>query len=169
LDATGWKATKAALQSPELNRYKYIHIAAHSVLNDSYPDLSSLVLSRWDINGKAIDGSVRLRDVYNLKLSAELVVLSACDTGLGKEVRGEGLMSMVRAFLSIGTPRVLATLWKVDDEQTSAFMTEFYKQLLDKRVSPAAAMREAQRTMLQKANTQSPYFWAGFQLHGDWR
>lgn len=78
-------------------------------------------------------------------------------------------MSMVRAFLSIGTPRVLATLWKVDDEQTSTFMAEFYKQLLDKRLSPAAAMREAQKTMLQKAGTQSPYFWAGFQLHGDWR
>jgi CHAT domain-containing protein len=169
MDATGWKATKAALQSPDLNRFKYIHIAAHSILNDAYPDLSSLVLSRWDSNGKPLDGSVRLRDVYNLKLSAELVVLSACDTGLGKEVRGEGLISMVRAFMSIGTPRVLATLWKVDDEQTSAFMTEFYRQLLDKQRSPAEAVRGAQRALLQKAGTQSPYFWAGFQLHGDWR
>ena len=106
--------------------------------------------------------------MYNLNLSAELVVLSACETALGKEVKGEGLMSMVRGFMYSGTPRVLASLWKVDDEATAELMKEFYRQLLESGLAPAAALRQAQITQMQKKSRQSPYYWAGFQLQGEW-
>ena len=108
-------------------------------------------------------------DIYNLKLSAELVVLSACETALGKEVKGEGLMSMVRGFMYSGTPRVLASLWKVDDEATAELMKEFYTQLLEHGLTPAAALRQAQIAQMQKKLRQSPYYWAGFQLQGEWK
>jgi len=169
LELTGFGATKSALKGSELERFKILHIGAHSILNEAYPDLSSLEFSKWDKNGNPLDSSLWLRDISNLRLSAELVVLSACDTGLGKEIKGEGLMSMVRGFMSSGVPRVLDTLWKVDDKQTAGFMAEFYKQLLEKKLSPSAALREAQKALMEKPYTQSPYYWAGFQLQGDWR
>jgi len=167
--ALGFDATKAAASSPDLNRYKIVHFATHTVLNERHPDLSSLVMSLVDQAGKSQNGYLQVRDIYNLRLSAELVVLSACETALGKDVKGEGLMSMVRAFMYSGTPTVLASLWKVDDEATAELMTEFYKELLQNKRTPAAALRQAQITQMQKKSRQSPYFWAGFQLQGEWR
>ena len=155
--------------NPDLKRYRIVHFATHTVLDDDHPDLSSLVLSLVDEKGNPQSGFLRLRDMYNLSLSAELVVLSACDTALGKEVKGEGLMSMVRGFMYSGTPRVLANLWKVDDEATAELMKEFYKQLLESALTPAAALRQAQIAQMQKKSRQSPYYWAGFQLQGEWK
>jgi len=166
--ALGFNATKAAVMNPDLKRYRIVHFATHTILNNDYPDLSSLVLSLVDEKGSPQSGFLRLRDMYNLQLAAELVVLSACDTGLGKEVKGEGLMSMVRGFMYSGTPRVLASLWKIDDEATAELMTEFYKNLLQNNMTPAAALRQAQITQMQKKSRQSPYYWAGFQLQGEW-
>jgi len=166
--ALGFGATKAAVMNPDLKRYRVVHFATHTMLNDDQPDLSSLVLSLVDEKGNRQSGFLRLRDMYNLQLAAELVVLSACDTALGKEVKGEGLMSMVRGFMYSGTPRVLASLWKVDDEATSELMKEFYKHLLQEGMTPAAALRQAQITQMQKKSRQSPYYWAGFQLQGEW-
>jgi CHAT domain-containing protein len=166
--ALGFGATKAAAMNPDLKRYRIVHFATHTVLNDDHPDLSSLVLSLVDEKGNPQSGFLRLRDMYNLQLAAELVVLSACDTALGKEVKGEGLMSMVRGFMYSGTPRVLASLWKIDDEATAELMKEFYKNLLQSGMAPAAALRQAQITQLQKKSRQSPYYWAGFQLQGEW-
>ncbi|PYS49580.1 MAG: hypothetical protein DMG13_23170 [Acidobacteria bacterium] len=167
--ALGFDATKAAAMNPDLKRYRMVHFATHTVLNDDHPDLSSLVLSLVDERGNPQSGFLRLRDIYNLKLSAELVVLSACETALGKEVKGEGLMSMVRGFMYSGTPRVLASLWKVDDEATAELMKEFYTQLLEHGLTPAAALRQAQIAQMQKKSRQSPYYWAGFQLQGEWK
>ena len=167
--ALGFDATKAAAMNPDLKRYRMVHFATHTVLNDDHPDLSSLVLSLVDERGNPQSGFLRLRDIYNLKLSAELVVLSACETALGKEVKGEGLMSMVRGFMYSGTPRVLASLWKVDDEATAELMKEFYKQVLESGLTPAAALRQAQIVQMQKKSRQSPYYWAGFQLQGEWK
>jgi CHAT domain-containing protein len=107
--------------------------------------------------------------MYNLKLSADMVVLSACETGLGREVKGEGLMSMVRGFMFSGTPRVLASLWKVDDDATAELMKEFYRQVLTQGVRPSVALRRAQISQLAKKSRQSSYYWAGFQIHGEWR
>jgi len=166
--ALGFNATKAAAMNPDLQRYRIVHFATHTILNDDHPDLSSLVLSLVDEKGNPQSGFLRLRDMYNLHLAAELVVLSACDTALGKEVKGEGLMSMVRGFMYSGTPRVLASLWKVDDEATAELMKEFYKNLLQSGLTPAAALRQAQITQMQKKSRQSPYYWAGFQLQGEW-
>jgi CHAT domain-containing protein/predicted negative regulator of RcsB-dependent stress response len=168
LAALGFNATKAAAMNPALKRYRIVHFATHTVLDDDHPDLSSLVLSLVDEKGNPQSGFLRLRDMYNLNLSAELVVLSACETALGKEVKGEGLMSMVRGFMYSGTPRVLASLWKVDDEATAELMKEFYRQLLESGLAPAAALRQAQITQMQKKSRQSPYYWAGFQLQGEW-
>jgi CHAT domain-containing protein/Tfp pilus assembly protein PilF len=167
--ALGFAANKAAATSSDLGRYKIVHFATHTVLNENHPDLSSLVMSLVDQSGKAQNGHLRLRDIYNLRLSAELVVLSACETALGKDVKGEGLMSLVRGFMYSGTPRVLASLWKVDDEATAELMTEFYKELLQKNRTPAAALRQAQITQMGKKSRRSPYYWAGFQLQGEWR
>jgi CHAT domain-containing protein len=128
--ALGFSATKTAVMNPDLKRYRIVHFATHTVLNDDHPDLSSLVLSLVDEKGSPQSGFLRLRDMYNLQLAAELVVLSACDTALGNEVKGEGLMSMVRGFMYSGTPRVLASLWKIDDEATAELVKEFYKHLL---------------------------------------
>jgi CHAT domain-containing protein len=166
--ALGFSATKAAAMNPDLKRYRIVHFATHTILNDDHPDLSSLVLSLVDEKGSPQSGFLRLRDMYNLQLSAELVVLSACDTALGKEVKGEGLMSMVRGFMYSGTPRVLASLWKVDDEATAELMKEFYKNLLHSGMTPAASLRQAQITQMQKKTRQAPYYWAGFQLQGEW-
>lgn len=167
--ALDFNATKAAAMNPDLKRYRIVHFATHTVLNDEHPDLSSLVMSLVDQRGNAQNGFLRLRDMYSLSLSAELVVLSACDTALGKEIKGEGLMSMVRGFMYSGTPRVLASLWKVDDDATAELMQEFYKQLLESGMSPAAALRQAQIAQMQKRSRQSPYYWAGFQLQGEWK
>jgi CHAT domain-containing protein len=169
MGALGFKATKAAAMNPDLKRYRIVHFATHTALDDEHPDLSSLVLSLVDEKGNPQSGFLRLRDMYNLSLSAELVVLSACDTALGKEVKGEGLMSMVRGFMYSGTPRVLASLWKVDDEATAELMKEFYKHLLQEGMTPAASLRQAQITQMQKKSRQSPYYWAGFQLQGEWK
>jgi CHAT domain-containing protein/tetratricopeptide (TPR) repeat protein len=169
MEALGFDANKAAVLSPELSRYRFIHFATHTIMNDAYPDLSSMVFSLFDERGKSQDGYLWLKDMYNLKLSADLVVLSACDTGLGKEVKGEGLMSMVRGFMYSGTPRVLASLWKVDDVATAELMTEFYKQLLENNQTPADALHLAQIVQRTKPGRVSPYYWAGFQIHGEWR
>jgi CHAT domain-containing protein len=169
LVALGFQATKAAAMNPDLKRYRIVHFATHTRLNDEYPDLSSLVLSLVDERGNPQDGNLRLRDMYNLSLSAELVVLSACETALGKEVKGEGLISMVRGFMYSGTPRVLASLWKVDDQATAELMKEFYGQIFEHNLSPAAALRQAQIAQRRKKSRQAPYYWAGFQLQGDWK
>ena len=167
--ALGFDATKMAAIDGDLSRYRIVHFATHTSLNENHPDLSSLVLSLVDRDGNPINGYLRLRDIYNMKLSAELVVLSACETAIGKEVKGEGLMSMVRGFMYSGTPRVLASLWKVDDESTAELMKEFYKELLQNKRTPAAALRQAQITQMQKKSRRSPYYWAGFQLQGEWK
>jgi CHAT domain-containing protein len=109
-----------------------------------------------------------LNDIYNLSLPVELVVLSACETGLGKEVRGEGLFSLVRGFMYAGAPAVLATSWKVDDQATADLMKLFYESLFDGRTA-AESLREAQTRLRSTKRYQRPYYWAGFELQGDWR
>ena len=154
--------------SDDLRRYRIVHFATHTILDDEHPDLSSLVLSLVDEHGAPKNGLLRLRDMYNLRLSAELVVLSACETALGKEIRGEGLMSMVRGFMYAGAPRVLASLWKVDDESTAELMAEFYRQFLVEKRTAAEALRQAQIRQMSRKDRKAPFYWAGFQLNGEW-
>ena len=106
-------------------------------------------------------------DIYNMKLSAELVVLSACKTGLGKEVRGEGLMSLTRGFMYAGAARVIVSLWDVNDRSTASLMSGFYRGLLQRKQTPAAALRAAQLQMLKNPQWAAPYYWAAFTQHGE--
>lgn len=165
-----FSASKAALTSVRMRRYRVLHIATHAVIDDAHPELSAVVLSTVDPHGKAVDGILRLHEVYNMVLPAELVVLSACETGLGPEVRGEGLVGLTRGFMYAGTPRVLVSLWKVDDAATAELMKRFYEGLYgNQALRPAAALRTAQLYMSSQRRWAAPFFWAGFVFQGEWR
>jgi CHAT domain-containing protein len=127
------------------------------------------VFSRFDEQCRPRDGYLRLREIYDLSLSADLVVLSACQTALGREVRRDGLVSITRGFLHAGARRVLATLWPVDDRATTLLMREFYRALLVDGLTPALALVRAKRALSADRQFHAPFYWAGFVLHGDWR
>lgn len=168
--AVGFKASRATATGSELAQYKVIHIATHGVLNSKHPELSGILLSMVDETGQPVDGFLQLHDIYNLNLPAELVVLSACETGIGKQIKGEGLIALTRGFMHAGAARVVASLWKVDDAATAALMAEFYKEMFANGKRPAAALRDAQiHISRQHRRWQDPYYWAGFVLQGEWR
>lgn len=167
--ATGFAANLAAATSPELAKYRIIHFATHGLFDDETPELSGLLLSLYDARGRAQDGYLMLHDIYDLRLSAELVVLSACRTGLGKDIRGEGLVGLTRGFMYAGSPRVVASLWKVDSEASYELMSHFYRGMLADGQPPAAALRSAQLAMRRSRRWKSPFYWAGFVLQGEWR
>jgi len=167
--ALGFQASRAAVLRPELAQYRNLHFATHGVLDSRRPELSKLVLSLYDERGTPQDGFLRLNDVYNLRLDADLVVLSACQTALGQEVRGEGLIGLTRGFMYAGAARVLASLWSVEDRATADLMGDFYRGMLRQGLSPAAALRKAQLEMAKNPARKSPYYWAGFSLQGEWR
>jgi CHAT domain-containing protein len=162
-------ANKAMATGPQLKDYRIVHFATHGMLNNEHPDLTGLVFSLVNRQGKMQDGFVRLLDIYNLDLNADLVVLSACQTALGKEVQQEGFVGLTRGFMYAGAARVMATLWSVDDEATAELMKRFYENILTKGQSPAQALRSAQMWMYSQKAWHSPYYWAGFVLQGEWK
>ncbi len=155
--------------SAELSQYRIIHFATHGVLDGDNPNLSALVFSLFDKLGKPQNGYLYLHDIYKLNLPAELVVLSACDTALGKEFKGEGLVGLTRGFMYAGAPRVMASLWKVGDEPTAKLMREFYRYHLKDGLPPAAALRQAQIKLYQDSDWNAPYYWGSFVLQGEWK
>jgi CHAT domain-containing protein/tetratricopeptide (TPR) repeat protein len=167
--ATGFAATRAKALSPELAGYRNLHFATHGVLDSRRPELSKLVLSLYDEHGRTQNGFLPLNDIYNLHLNADLVVLSACRTALGQEIRGEGLVGLTRGFMYAGAARVLASLWSVEDRATAELMGELYRGMLRQGLSPAAALRRAQLAMLKSPSHRAPFYWAGFSLQGEWR
>jgi len=167
--ALGFEASRTTATSPELAQYRIIHFATHALSDNKSPELSGLVLSLVDRKGKSQNGFLDLQDIYNLTLHADLVVLSACETALGKEIRGEGLIGLTRGFMYAGATRVLASLWKVDDVATAELMAGFYKALEQQGLQPAAALRQVQMDMWHRKRWASPYYWAGFQLQGEWK
>jgi CHAT domain-containing protein len=169
LEAVDFAASRATATSPELGRYRYVHFATHGYIDSERPGLSALVLSLVDKDGRPQDGFLRVNEIYNLNLPAELVVLSACQTGLGKEVRGEGLVGLTRGFMYAGAARVVVSLWNVNDRATSELMARFYTRMLKGGERPAAALRRAQVEMLEGRRWGSPYYWAAFTLQGEWR
>ena len=168
LKATGFEANREAATSPRLADYQIVHFATHGVLNTRHPDLSGVVLSLFDEQGQRRDGFLRLQDVYNLRLGADLVVLSGCQTGLGKDLRGEGLVGLTRGFMYAGARRVVASLWQVDDESTAELMKRFYRAMLKDGRRPADALRMAQLEMSRDRRWSAPFHWAGFVLQGEW-
>ena len=169
LKKVGFDASRGTALGSELAQYRIVHFATHGVFDNENPGLSGLILSLFDEKGQPQDGFLRLHDIYNLQLPAELIVLSACNTALGKQVKGEGLMGMVRGFLYAGGQRVVASLWKVDDEATGELMKRFYSEMLQTNRSPAAALRQAQIAMWQQDRWRAPFYWAAFAMQGEWR
>lgn len=161
-------ASREAVASAEVGRARVVHFATHGLLNSKNPDLTGLVLSMVDEQGGSRDGFLRLPDLNRLRLEAELVVLSACQTALGKEIRGEGVVGLTRGFMLAGAPRVVASLWRVDDQGTAELMKRFYAAIFERELAPAAALGEAQRGLAADPRWKSPYYWAAFTLHGDW-
>jgi CHAT domain-containing protein/Tfp pilus assembly protein PilF len=170
LVALGFDASVDKVLGSRLSDYRYVHFATHGILNNAHPERSSLVFSGYDRRGKKVGKSVLpLQDIYNLQLHADLVVLSACETALGKEIRGEGLMGLTRGFMYAGSARVLASLWSVEDRATSKLMKSFYRQLLVRKLPPAEALRQAQLELAGRPGWSHPYYWAGFSLQGEWQ
>ncbi|RCJ37422.1 hypothetical protein A6770_40125 [Nostoc minutum NIES-26] len=169
LQALDFDANYNWATNKQLSQYRIIHFATHGLVNSKEPELSGIVLSLIDKQGKPQRGFLRLDDIFNLNFPAELVVLSACKTGLGKEVKGEGLVGLTRGLMYAGAARVVVSLWNVDDEATSSLMQQFYSQMLQQGKSPAAALRAAQIQLWQQEQWRNPYFWAGFTLLGEWR
>lgn len=168
-EAVDFAANRAAATSAELRRYAILHFATHGLINNQHPELSGVVLSLVDEQGRPQNGFLRLYDIYNLKLEADLVVLSACQTALGKEIKGEGLVGLTRGFMYAGAPRVIASLWQIDDRATAEFMGQFYEAMLREGLKPAAALRAAQVAMWKGRRWQAPHYWAAFTLQGEWK
>ncbi|HIK09328.1 MAG TPA: CHAT domain-containing protein [Oscillatoriaceae cyanobacterium M33_DOE_052] len=167
--AFDFAANRQTATSEQMANYQIIHFATHGFFNAQNPQLSGLVMSLVDEKGQPVDGFLRLHDIYNLNLAADLVVLSACQTGLGEIVKGEGISGLTRGFMYAGTPRLVASLWSVDDAATAALMSKFYREMLQNKMRPAAALRAAQLEMLQSREWDLPYFWAAFGFQGEWR
>ena len=167
--ATGFDASLEKLQTTDLTRYAILHFATHGILDPKRPEKSGLLLSMVNRDGQPRNGFVGLQEIYRLHLPVDLVVLSACRTGLGKDVKGEGLIGLTRGFMYAGASSVLASLWKVDDEATSELMKRFYTNMLQRGMTPAAALRAAQNSIRQEPQWRSPYYWAAFTLQGEYR
>ncbi len=163
-----FQANREQATSSQLADYRIIHWATHGFVNSRNPELSGIVMSLVDEQGNWQNGYLRLNDIYNLNFPADLVVLSACQTGLGKNIRGEGLVGLTRGFMYAGTPRVVASLWKVNDAATAELMSKFYQAMLSQGLAPSAALRVAQLEMWQTSDWRSPYYWAAFTLQGEW-
>ena len=168
-EAVDFAANRATAVDPQLSQYRYVHFATHALLNNRHPALSGIVLSLVDENGKDQDGFLLANEIYNLNLPAELVVLSGCKTGLGKQIKGEGIVSLTRSFMYAGAARVVVSLWDVNDKSTAELMTYFYRGALgSRRLTSAAALRAAQTTMSKSDRWHAPYYWAAFELQGEY-
>jgi CHAT domain-containing protein len=169
LTALDFSANREIATDSTLAQYRMVHFATHGIINNQHPELSGLVLSLVNKDGESVDGFLRLYDVYNLKLNADLVVLSACQTALGKEMTGEGLVGLTRGFVYAGAPRVVASVWQIDDRVTAELMESFYRGMLVRGERPAAALRSAQLAIWKTKGWDAPYYWAAFTLQGEWK
>ncbi|MEO7674417.1 MAG: CHAT domain-containing tetratricopeptide repeat protein [Pyrinomonadaceae bacterium] len=165
---TGFAANRKNVLNAGIGDYKVIHFATHGLLDEKRPELSGIALSLFDKDGQQQDGGfIRLQDVYGMDLNADLVVLSACDTGLGKEIKGEGLMSLNNAFLQSGAKSVVSSLWRVDDTVTKILMTDFYRGMVSEHLTSSQALRQAQIKLRGDPRFSSPFYWASFSVQGD--
>jgi CHAT domain-containing protein/tetratricopeptide (TPR) repeat protein len=163
-------ASRSAALDPDLGHYGAVHFATHAFVNDQRPGLGGILLSTIDARGSAVPGLLSLQDVFTMRLGSDLVVLGGCRTGLGQMVEGEGLRGLASGFFHAGVPRVVAGLWPVDDVATAQLMVHFYRAMFGpSHLSPSAALRTAQLEMQKNLRWQSPYYWAGFTLQGEWK
>ena len=167
LAVTGFDARKGAVTGDRLKDYRYVHFATHGFVDSENPSLSAIVLSLVDRDGRPQDGFLRADELYGLELSADMVVLSACQTGLGKEIRGEGLVGLTRGLMYAGAATVVVSLWSVSDNATADLMARFYRELISAGRSPAAALRAAQLLLLKQTRWTHPYYWSAFTIQGE--
>jgi CHAT domain-containing protein len=166
--AKGFDASRETAMSPRIGEYQIVHFATHGFLDSEHPQLSAIILSMVDRNGVEKNGFLPLPDIYSLDLSAELTVLSACQTALGKDIKGEGMVGLTHSFMSAGSKSVVSSLWKVDDRATQVLMSDFYQSMLRDGVPPVTALRAAKLKMIQDKRWNQPYYWAGFVFQGDY-
>lgn len=166
---SGFAANRDLVVNGGLRDYRIVHFATHGVINCQHPELSGIVLSMLNERGEHENGFLQLHDIYKLDLSANLIVLSACRTGLGKDIRGEGLVGLTQGFFHSGANSMVSTLWTVDDRASAELMKHFYSGMLKQGLTPATALREAKLKLWQERRWQSPYYWAGFVLQGEYR
>lgn len=169
LVALGPDAHRERVLGGELADYRFLHFATHGSINTRHPELSGLVLATYDKHGRQRNGFLSMDDVHGLDLRAEMVVLSGCQTALGREIRGEGLLGLTHGFMVAGVPRLAASLWSVQDEATAQLMAHFYRGVLTEGKPAAAALAAAQRAIREQRSRSDPYFWSAFVLVGDWR
>jgi CHAT domain-containing protein len=167
--AVGFDASRDAVLRTNLEDYRIVHFATHGLIDPRYPDLSSLALSQFDSTGTRTNGFLRLPDIYGLRLNADLVVLSACETALGRDIRGEGLLGLTQGFLYAGAKSLVASLWPVADRATAELMARFYDNALKQGMRPAEALRRAQLSIAAEPRWRDPYYWSAFVLLGEWR
>lgn len=167
--ATGFDANREIVTNKAIGEYQIVHFATHGFFNSDHPEFSGILLSMVKPDGSKTDGFVPLQDIYGMRLSSQLVVVSACDTALGEDIRGEGLVGLTRGFLSAGSSSVVTSLWKVDDRATAELMKYFYQSMLQDGVPPSTALRIAKQRIRQESQWSAPYFWAGFIFNGEYK
>ena len=165
--ATGFEANRDAAMQPGLADYRIVHFATHGLMNAKHPELSGIVLSLVDENGNSQNGFLRLMTLQH-EIAGPSRGSERVQHWAGKDVRGEGLIGLTRGFMFRELQSVVASLWKVDDEATAELMKHFYFQMLQQGLSPAAALRKAQLEMSKQKRWQSPYYWSGFTIQGQY-
>ncbi len=166
--ATDFQASRRAVLEADWSRYRGVHFATHALIDLRNPELSGIVLSLYDAQGRPEDGFVRVGDIYHLDMPVDLVVLSVCDSAGGDSPGSEGVFSLARAFFHAGARRVVASLWPVDDRASAAFMEHFYTALLRERLAPEQALLAAQARLRGTPRWRAPVHWAAFVMQGDW-
>jgi CHAT domain-containing protein len=167
LIVSDYDATRQRFLSTDLTQFTILHLVTHGYFNPKHPENSGFVLSNVDRERKQFEGFVGIKEIYEMRTPVLLVVLSACQTALGKDVRGEGLMGVTRGFMHAGASSVVASLWEVDDRATAELMKVFYSNMLQRGMKTGEALREAQNTIRQQPEWRSPHYWAAFTLQGD--
>jgi CHAT domain-containing protein len=167
--ARAFDANRETAMKQFVGGYQIVHFATHGFFNSEHPELSGIVLAMVKPDGSKINGFMPLQDIYKLNLSAQLVVVSACETALGKDIKGEGLVSLTRGFMYAGSRSVVTSLWKVDDRATAKLMQHFYESMLRDGMTPAAALRSAKQKIRAEKAWGAPFFWAGFVLQGEYK
>jgi CHAT domain-containing protein len=160
-------ASEYAIKQNFMNDFKIIHFATHGFVNSEKPELSGILLAQDSLGGE--DGILYSGEIYHLKLNADLVVLSACETGLGRLKKGEGIIGLTRALLYAGTKNIIVSLWQVSDQSTSDLMISFYRNLLNSRKNESYSnwLRDAKIKMINEGDFSHPFYWSSFIVIGN--
>jgi CHAT domain-containing protein len=164
----GFDATRRSIVDGSLAHNRVIHFATHGIVDSRHPEMSGIILSLVNARGEHEDGYLRLSDIYNLKLTADLVVLSSCESALGKDLESEGTIGLPRGFLYAGARSVIASLWKIDDDATAILMKALYLRM-QQGESPSGALHDAELELSKDERFADPYYWAAFVVEGDYK